>query len=461
MKRLVFSLLLMAVILPSILAANLNVVNDNEDKVMVDGLTYPATFNVQIHNNGMGDQFRFYNLVGFSMTPNGYVQIENGQTQNVTIEVFPIDGLDYLGYYALPYGIEGRMDTETDYQGELRFKIVSIRDALEVGAETIDPNSQTMTIYLKNKENFNFKDMKVMFSSPFFEREETVTLTPREKKTYTIQLNKEDFKSLMAGYYTLNARITVDDKKETVEGIISFVEKDIVTSLQKDEGTVINTKVIRKTNEGNVVANTQTVMKLNIISRLFTTISPQPDLVERQGVNVFYTWNRQLKPGDYLDIEVKTNWLFPVIAILFILAIIALALVYTKTYVQLDKKVSFVRAKGGEFALKVTVTVKAKEYVEKVSVIDKLPPLTKIYEKFGGEQPTRVNDKSGRIEWVFDKMNPGETRVLHYIIYSKVGVLGKFALPSATAIYERDGEIKETVSNKAFFIAEQTGRREE
>ncbi|VVB79240.1 Uncharacterised protein [uncultured archaeon] len=461
MKKFVLSLLLMAVILPSILAANLNVIDDNEDKVMVDGLTYPVTFNIQVHNNGISDEFRFYNLVGFTMEPAGYVQIENGQTRNVTINVYPIEGLDYLGYYSLPYGIEGRMDANTDYLGELRFKIVSIKDALEVGAETIDPESQTMTIYLKNKENFNFNNMSVQFSSPFFQRQETITLTPREKKTYTIQLNKEDFKSLMAGYYTLNARVSVDNKKETVEGIISFAEKDIVTSLQKDEGTIINTKVIRKTNEGNIVANTQTVMKLNIISRLFTTISPQPDLVERQGVDVFYTWNRQLKPGEYLDIEVKTNWLFPVIAILFILAIVILALVYTKTYVQLNKKVSFVRAKGGEFALKVTVTVRAKEYVEKVSVIDRLPPLTKIYEKFGGEQPVRVNDKSGRIEWVFDKMNPGETRVLHYIIYSKVGVLGKFALPSATAIYERDGEIKETTSNKAFFIAEQTSQKSE
>lgn len=451
----------MAVILPSILATNLFIVDDNEDKVMVEGLPYPATFNVQIHNNGMGDDFRFYNLVGFSMTPTGYVRIENGQTRNVTIEVFPIEGLDYLGYYTLPYGIEGRSDPATDHQAELKFKIVSIANALEVGADAIDPESQTVTIYIKNRENFNFKDMNVKFSSPFFDKEETLSLGPKEKKTYTIQLNKDDFKSLMAGYYTLNARVTVDNKKETVEGVISFVEKDIVTSIQKDEGTIINTKVIRKANDGNVIANTQSVMKLNIISRLFTTISPQPDLVERQGFDVFYTWNRQLKPGEFLDIEVKTNWLFPVIAILFILAIVILALVYTKTYVDLDKKVSFVRAKGGEFALKVTVTVKAKAYVEKISVIDRLPPLTKIYEKFGGEQPTRVNDKNGRIEWVFDKMNPGETRVLQYIIYSKVGVLGKFALPSATAIYERDGEIKETVSNKAFFLAEQSSKRSE
>jgi len=57
-------------------------------------------------------------------------------------------------------------------------------------------------------------------------------------------------------------------------------------------------------------------------------------------------------------------------------------------------------------------------------------------------------------------MQPGESRVISYIIYSKVGVLGKFALPTATAIYEKDGNIHEAESNHAFFIAEQ-GRKVE
>jgi len=81
--------------------------------------------------------------------------------------------------------------------------------------------------------------------------------------------------------------------------------------------------------------------------------------------------------------------------------------------------------------------------------------MVKVHEKFLGEEPTRVNEKNRRIEWNFEKLEEGETRVLSYIIYSKIGILGKFALPSATAIYERNGDIQEAESNKAFFIAEQ------
>jgi len=45
-----------------------------------------------------------------------------------------------------------------------------------------------------------------------------------------------------------------------------------------------------------------------------------------------------------------------------------------------------------------------------------------------------------------------------YIVYSKIGVLGKFALPPTTAIYEKEGKIKETESNKAYFMAEERKR---
>jgi len=50
--------------------------------------------------------------------------------------------------------------------------------------------------------------------------------------------------------------------------------------------------------------------------------------------------------------------------------------------------------------------------------------------------------------------------VIHYLVYSKVGVLGKFALPSATAIYEKEGKVKETTSNRAFFVSETRGKEE-
>jgi hypothetical protein len=120
----------------------------------------------------------------------------------------------------------------------------------------------------------------------------------------------------------------------------------------------------------------------------------------------------------------------------------------------LRKRVSFVKAKGGEFALKVTLIAEAKQFVEKVRIVDRLPPLVKMYERFGMEEPSKIDKVRKTIEWDFDHLEAGEKRVMSYIIYSKVGILGRFALPSATAIFQKDNKIKDVSSNRAFFLAE-------
>ena len=119
------------------------------------------------------------------------------------------------------------------------------------------------------------------------------------------------------------------------------------------------------------------------------------------------------------------------------------------------------RAKGGEFALRVSVFAFARSHVEKVSIIDRLPSLVKVHEKFGSEKPKRVSEKNRSIEWEFSWLEAGETRVMSYIIYSKIGVVGKFSLPTAIAVYEKDGKIHEAESNRAYFVAEQRGREED
>jgi hypothetical protein len=151
--------------------------------------------------------------------------------------------------------------------------------------------------------------------------------------------------------------------------------------------------------------------------------------------------------------------LFPLILIILIVAIVVLVRRFSEKDVMLRKKVSFVNAKGGEFALKVSIQVKAKNYVERVNVIDKLPALVKIYERFGGDEPTRVDEKNKKIEWNFEKLEQGEIRIISYVIYSKIGVVGKFALPKATVLFEKEGKIKEAQSNQAFFVAEQRGEK--
>jgi hypothetical protein len=454
-KRFLLVIFTLFLFLPLISAINLQIEEKTSDVAMILGLDMPAIFDLEITNLGNSDNFMFYNFFGSGTLPKGTVLINSGETKDVSVGIYPRDDLKQEGRVKFDIYIK-------DGSGEMKYpltvNVIELKDAFEVGAEEFKPDSNNVSVYIKNKVNFNFNNIQAKFKSSFFNFEETFSLSPYQKESFEISLNKEDFKDLMAGFYTLDAEININDKKEDISGVIRFSEKDIVTSSQNEYGIIIYTKKISKINEGNTLSESSTVLKKNILSRLFTSFSPEPDIVERDGVSVYYTWERKLKPGEEIEIVVKTNWLLPLLAILLIVSIVILTKQFSKTNLSLKKKVSFVKAKGGEFALKVSIIITARKYIERINVIDRLPLLAKLHERFGGEMPKKVDEKNKRIEWHFDKLEAGESRVISYIIYSKVGVLGKFALPTATAVYEKEGELHEEESNHAFFIAEQ-GRK--
>ncbi len=453
MKKLLILMIFVLLFIPSILAINISVEKQSSNEVLIKGIDMPVVFNLKLTNLGAPENFKFYNLVGFIMSPET-VSLNHGETKEINLRLSPIGELKNQGPYTFEYTIQGQDDSEI--QKKLTIKIINLKDAFEISAGEFDSSTSSLNVYIHNKVNFDFSKINAKITSPFFNFEETFSLKPNEKKHFEIQLNKEDFKKLMAGFYTLNAKINVENEEADVEGTLKFIEKNLVTTTEEDYGFIVSTKTIEKMNEGNVIVKSETTLKKNIISRLFTSFSIQPDIVERQGLTIYYTWNREINPGESLKIIVKTNWLFPLLVILFVVTIVALTKQYSKTNLVLRKKVSFVRAKGGEFALKISIIINAKKYIEKINIIDKLPPLVKIHERFGGEQPRRINEKSKRIEWEFEKLEEGEKRIISYIIYSKIGVLGKFSLPTATAVYEKEGKIHETQSNRAFFIAEQS-----
>ena len=447
-------LIIILLILPNVLAINLAVEPVNIQNIAIKGVDESAKFTYDITNNENSDHFQFYNLLGFLMQPSEKIYIPSGETKQITLSIIPRTDLNINGYYTLNYYIRGSDNSEQEEK--LTLKYIDLNEAFIIGAEDINPESNSLSIYIYNKENMEFKNLNVKFKSKFFNLEKTMDLNPQERKNFTIQLEKDDFKKLTAGFYTLTTELTFKEVTKNTEGIIKFVEKDIVETETKNYGFIISTKTIKKENQGNAISPTETIVKKNIISRLFTSFSPEPDTVERKGMSIYYTWAKEIKPGETLSIKIITNWLYPLLIIFFIVSIIIFVKKYNETDVSIRKKVSFVKAKGGQFALKVSLFVSSKKYVERVSVIDRLPALMKVYNKFGGEKPSRIDEDSKLIEWDFEKLEAGEVRTLSYVIYSKnIGVMGKFALPPASIIYQKGAQIKETNSNRAFFITEQ------
>jgi len=458
MKK-VFIFLLVVLLVPAVLGLNIDVKKTSSDEVMIKEFQNPVSFDLELINHGDADNLYFYNLVGFQMIPESKIPIGEDENKTIKLTIVPIGEINTEGLYSFSYFIEGK-DGE-DLKKTLTFRIVSLRDVFDIGSENLFVGEETLKVYIQNKVNVEIEDIKAEFNSAFFESEKSFSLDSYEKKFVSIDLNKEEIEKLTAGFYTLEAKFNINNKTIFEEGVIEFSEKDTLVENEKEYGFLIHTKVLKKENKGNTLVETNTFVRKNIFSRLFTSFNQEPDVVQRQGMEVVYIWDKELSPGEELEVVVKTNWTLPFIFVLIVILTIVFVKKYLKRDVDLKKRVSFVKTKGGEFALKVTLIVSANAYVEKVNIVDKLPPLVKIYDKFTKEKPSKINEKEKRIEWDFSHLEAGEKRVISYVVYSKVGVLGKFALPCATAIFEKEGNIRESSSNRAFFVSEQSASVEE
>ncbi len=452
MKKEIILVCLAVLLLPSIFALNLHVQDNSTNLTYVKGIGQPVRFTITVANTGNSDNFKIYNLVGFIMTPDQPVSIASGEKKAINITAIPVGKID-TGYYTLNYFIQGSSGDKIPES--VTFKVVDLSSAFLVGASDVDPKSTSTDLFIKNKANFYFNNLTVKFNSPFFTTTKQFSLAPYEQKNFNVSVSRTNSMNLVAGFYTISADVSGYGGSGIAEGSIKFSQKDILNTTEKDYGFIIFTKEISKTNQGNVVVNSNVQVKKNVISRLFTSFSPAPDSVDRKGLSVYYTWNAQIQPGETQTVTVRTNWILPVIIILLIIGIVVFVKQYSRGVLNLDKRVSFLKARGGEFAVKVSITVSARKFVDRVTITDRLPPLVKLYERFGNEQPRKIDVKNRRLEWYFNSIQPGETWVLSYVIYSKVGVLGRFALPTAVAIFEKDGKVMETESNRAYMVSEQ------
>src|SRR3989344_322109 len=454
LKKSLFSLLFISLLLISVASAvNIKIVKQPLNDIVISELNQPARFIFNITNLDAGDNFQIYTLIGVDMTPRGTFRIEKGQTISIEVDAYIPDNLrKNTGYLTFNYKLIG--ENIGAIEDTLKVKIVDFKDLFEVKTDDITLDASSAAFYLQNRENTKLEGLKLKLTSAFFDfSKDNITLNPLEKLAFNIEINK-DVKTLVAGKYLLTAEINKEDITTSFDSSLKYVEKKDIESSEGLGGLLVTKKVVEAVNKGNVESIETINVRKNIISRLFTSFNIDSDRVKRKGFIVTYTWEENLKPGQTFSIVVKTNWTWPFIIILIIILIAAGLKLFFRKDIEISKKVVYVKTKGGEFALKVILSLRAKKFVENVRIIDQLPNLVKLHEKYGTLSPDRYDEKHRRVEWNLGSLNSGEHRVFSYVIYSNVNVVGRFSLPSVTLIYEREGKILEIESNKVFFLNE-------
>jgi len=412
----------------------------------------PAIYDLTIKNIGESEEFEIYSLVGLDIISDK-IKINSGETKTVKIKVMPQDPLKMRkGFFAFEYVIS---DSKKNVKkGKLNMNIISLSDIISVYSDDITLNSDNARLLIKNTLTKDLDDLEIEINSIFFEYKEKIPLRSLETKEIKITLDKEKLGKLIAGNYLAKVKIKTRGKEAEKEIIIRFLEEEKLISEENKKGFLIITKEIIKKNAGNVKKNLTFNFETNVLYQLFLTFNIEPTRTEIKNFKKYYTWEKEIYPGEEFRLIIKYNLLYPIFTFFLIIFLTLLIKKFIETDIIIKKRVSFVKAIGGEFALKIHLKVKAKRFVEKIKIIDKLPYLVSLYEKFGAISPNKIDIENRILEWDLESLDKDEERIFSYIIYSKIGIVGKFELPPARLIYKKEGKTKETLSNKAFFINE-------
>ena len=445
------AMLFLAILLIPLALADFNLDIQKVDKgsVVISELNNPAVFDFVIDNLGDPDNFEIYSPVGVSMAPKGTFDLPKGIS---TIEVSAYPNAEIRkrpGFFIFEYELRGQ-DTGI-LKDKLQIKIVELKEVVEIRVENVRLGDKTANVYIINKENTNLNDLRITGKSVFFDFDKKVSIGPYQNVSFEVDL--KDLEKVVAGPYVLSSDVVLSNIKVEIDGVINYLEKEGLSVKTDTTGLIVRITKTEKKNEGNVPVSAKIEMRKNIVSRLFTSLSSEPSSSVRNGFFVNYVWDKNANPGETFSVSMITNYTLPFIFVILVVVVAFLAKVYSQTNLVLTKRVNFVKTKGGEFALKVRLHVKARKHVDKVQLIDRLPGMTKLYEEYG-IKPDRIEESTRRLFWNIDRMSAGEERVFSYVIYSKLNVIGRFELPAATGIYEFNGKTFEVWSNRAFFASE-------
>ncbi len=420
--------------------------------VVVPEFANPAVFELTITNNGPEKEIEIFSLAGVDISPREFFTLPEGESE-IEIQVTPQESLRerIKGMFSFEYKIRSK---EGDFvKGKLTMNLVPLEKILMLSALPINPSDEKATITLNNTKKSQFDNLELELSSIFFNEKKKLSIKPLGDIQFSIPLQKDMMEKTSAGAYIMAANVNYNNASISINGVIDYIARESVSIKSQMKGFLIKKTELTKKNEGNTNVKASLAYNKDIITRLFTTFSITSDSIKRKGFNIQYTWEKNIGPGESLVVTATTNYTLPFLLIVFIIIIAILVRIYYTTTLILAKRVSFVKTKGGEFALKISLHLKARKPVTDIVVEDRLPPMAKLYERFG-KMPDAIDPARRTLSWKFSQLAAGEERFFSYIIYSKLKIFGTFNLPAARAAFTSNGTKETIFSNQTSFMAE-------
>jgi len=120
--RKILAILFVMVLLPFVIAVNLNVEKLSSNEVLIKGLSESTNYKLSVTNNGNSDILSFYTFFEGGITPSNGIAFKKGETKEVDLKLFPRGDSTLKGIVTFSYFIQG-ID-RTEIEKKLRVKII-------------------------------------------------------------------------------------------------------------------------------------------------------------------------------------------------------------------------------------------------------------------------------------------------------------------------------------------------
>lgn len=401
--------------------------------VVASELSMPATYNFTLVNTGGEDYFKVYSLVNIKTLPLTPFLVKSLETYNFVMGVLPLERADQKGKFAYGYYIKG--EKEGAVQDLVELKVLPLKNIIALKVIDIARDDSAMGLNVSVPENIDLGNATISIDSELGKISKTDSMPVKGSKIINIPFTG-DIKTKVAGKYPVKVTFYLNNEYNyTVELNATVTEISTITSSETVQRGFFGFKtIVTKKNDGNTIKLVTAELTKNRFERAFTSYNLAPTSESRNTWSIKQTWEKELQPGESLIVEASTDYTIPIIILALLIISTISFIIVRRPRIIVRKKAIKMQTKGGEFAVKVILFAKnISQEAKEVTMIDQIPGVTTLYEKFGAAKPDKI--EGSRITWKFGTVLPGEEIVVSYVIYSKVRPVGTMVLPEAVVHY--------------------------
>ncbi|MBS3117566.1 hypothetical protein J4430_01670 [Candidatus Woesearchaeota archaeon] len=339
--------------------------------------------------------------------------------------------------------------------------VVSPKDLISVETtlpeRVIPGKGLTFDVKLRNTINTILDSATVIISSELFEEQRTVKIFPYQELTIPIKFDV--LSSTSPGIYALDVVVF---ESNTLRGQSSqefeiVKNPNIHESLEQLDGFLQDRFVVTKTNNGNYIVEERFSLPVSSLSKPFTRASVPPTEKREDS----WVWVFELAPGESFNLVAVKD--YRSLFVLFLVLVFAGVILYyfATRKVTISKSIFTVKEDDqGVSNLKVMLHVKNRsKRVEHVKIMDILPELVTPSKEFGTLSPDNIQRgvHGIRLTWELATLEPGEERVVSYMVHSKMRIIGKLTLPNAIVQFRKAHKLYTVYSNRVTYYSKAKG----